>query len=167
MSNLRRYHTIGNYYFVTNVTIDRAPILVGNIDLYKKAIDRTCQRCHAEILAWVVLPDHLYLILDPRTSNLSDVMKAFKQDFGFLYRQRVGARSGRIWQLRFWDHIIRDQDDMNRHVDYIHYNPVKHGLVRAVREYSHSSFADFVRAGFYQMDWSDKGAMRSEGQFGE
>lgn len=167
MSNLRRYYATGNYYFITSVTINRAPILVQNIDLYRQAIDRTCRRFNLEILAWVVLPDHLHLILDPNSNNLPDVMKMFKQDFGFIYRQRIGARTGRVWQLRFWDHIIRDQNDMNLHVDYIHYNPVKHRLVRAVREYAHSSFADYVREGFYQLDWGDMEEIRFEGEFGE
>jgi putative transposase len=167
MSNLRRYYTSGNHYFVTSATIDRIPILIQNIDLYRTAIDRTCDRFGIEVIAWVVLPDHLHLILDPKVNNLSDVMKVFKQDFGFLYRQRVGARTGRVWQLRFHDHIIRDQDDMNRHIDYIHYNPVKHGLVRAVRDYPHSSFAQYVVDGFYREDWGDMGEIRLEGEFGE
>lgn len=107
------------------------------------------------------------MIIDSKTNDLSDVMKLFKQDFGFLYRQRIGARTGRVWQLRFWDHVIRDQNDMNRHVDYVHYNPVKHGLVRAAREYAHSSFADYVREGIYGMDWGDTEEMRFEGEFGE
>jgi putative transposase len=164
MSNLRRYYSAGVYYFVTTVTIDSTPILVRNIDLYQKAIKRTCQRFNIGILAWVVLPDHLNLIIDPRTSNLSEIMKVFKQDFGFLYRQRIGTRTGRIWQLRFRDHVIRDQDDMNRHIDYIHYNPVKHGFVRVARAYPYSSFADYAREGFYQLDWGETEEISPEGE---
>jgi putative transposase len=167
MSNLRRHYATGIYYFVTTITINRAPILAQNIDLYQKAIKRTCQRFDIEIPAWVVLPDHLHLIIDSKTSNLSEMMKVFKQDFGFLYRQRIGTRTGRIWQLRFWDHVIRDQDDMNRHIDYIHYNPVKHGIVLAAREYPHSSFVDYVRQGFYQLDWGETEEISPKGEFGE
>ena len=167
MSNLWRYYTTGNYCFITTVIVDRAPILIQDIDLYQKAIDRTCQRFDIEIVAWVVLPDHLHFIINPKNNNLSEVMKMFKQDFGFLYRQRIGSRSGPIWQLRFWDHIIRDQNDMNRHIDYIHYNPVKHGLVRAAGEYVHSSFIDYVRNGIYQMDWRDMDETTLDGEFGE
>jgi putative transposase len=100
-------------------------------------------------------------------NDLSEVMKRFKQDFGFLYRQRIGSQTGRVWQLRFWDHVIRDQNDMNRHIDYIHYNPVRHGLVMAAREYPHSSFADYVIKGLYQTDWGDIGEIVLEGEFGE
>jgi len=167
MSNLRRYYTSGNHYFVTSVTFDRIPILVQNIDLYRTATDRTCLRFAMEITAWVALPDHLHLILDPKANNLSDAMKIFKQDFGFLYRQRIGAKAGRVWQLRFHDHIIRDQDDMNRHIDYIHYNPVKHGLVKSAKDYAHSSFADYVREGFYRLDWGSTEKIRFDGEFGE
>jgi putative transposase len=167
MSNLRRYYKTGNYYFITNITFDRAPILVENIDLYQRAISDTCGRFHPDILAWVVLPDHMHMIIDPKLNNLSEMMRTFKQDFGFRYRQRIGVRTGRIWQLRFWDHIIRDQNDMNRHIDYIHYNPVKHGLVGAAGKYAHSSFADYVRAGLYCPDWGDIGEIHLEGQFGE
>jgi len=167
MSNLRRYSMPGNCYFITNVTINRIPILVHNVDLYHLAISRIRHRFDLEIPAWVVLPDHLHLIIVPKINNLSEIMKVFKQNFGFLYRKRMGTRNGRVWQLRFWDHIIRDQKDMNNHIDYIHYNPVKHGFVGAAREYVHSSFPDYVREGYYQADWGEREAIRYEGEYGE
>ena len=58
-----------------------------------------------------------------------------------------------LWQHRFWEHALRDQSDFSRHMDYIHYNPVKHGYVRAVREWPHSSFDSCVRAGICSLDW--------------
>jgi putative transposase len=143
------------------------PILVHNIDLYETAINRTCERFEIDIIAWVVLPDHMHLVLEPKDNDVSDVMKVFKQDFGFLYRRRIGVRGGRVWQLRFWDHVIRDQDDMNRHIDYIHYNPVKHGLVKSAKDYAHSSFADYVRKGFYRLDWGGTEEVLLDGEFGE
>jgi putative transposase len=167
VSNLRRYYTTGNYYFITNVTIERAPILVQNIDLYQIAMNRLSQKFKFEIPAWVVLPDHFHLIINPKTNDLSKIIRVFKQDFGFLYRQRIGIRGGRVWQLRFWDHIIRDQNDMNRHIDYIHYNPVKHGLVKATRDYAHSSFADYVHNGYYQTEWGAKEEIHFDGEYGE
>lgn len=141
--------------------------MVENVDLYHKAIDHTCRRLGVDISAWVVLPDHLHMLIDSKQINLSKVIKIFKQDFGYLYRQRIGTRGGRIWQLRFWDHVIRNQDDMNRHLDYIHYNPVKHGLVKAAREYKHSSFVYYISRGVYQMDWGDLEELKFEGDFGE
>jgi putative transposase len=58
-----------------------------------------------------------------------------------------------IWQRRFWEHTIRDELDFNRHVDYIHYNPVKHGLVKSVKDWPWSTFHRYVREGYYQPDW--------------
>jgi putative transposase len=73
--------------------------------------------------------------------------------FAALYRKRANLRSARVWQNRFWDHIIRDMDDRNRHLDYIHYNPVKHGHVSSPFEWEYSSIHDFRKQGFYASDW--------------
>jgi len=80
---------------------------------------------------------------------------------------QLSVRAGRVWQWRFWDHIIRDQRDFNKHLDYIHYNPVKHGLVSSPLEYPHSSFAQYVDEGFYRPDWVQKDAPDLDGDFGE
>ena len=167
MSNLRRYYTLGNIYFITNVTSDRAPILVEHIDLYHIARRRAIKRFDHQVVAWVVLPDHEHVIIDPKRNDLSQILKVFKQDFGFLYRQKMAVRSGLVWQLRFWDHIIRDQEDMNRHIDYIHYNPVRHGIVQAACEYPHSSFHEYVRDGCCSASWGAKDEIEFEGEFGE
>ena len=95
-----------------------------------------------ELLAWVVLPDHFHAILD------------------------VGEY-GRVWQNRFWDHIIRDQDDMNRHLDYIHFNPVKHGIVDDPFEYEYSSLNDFYRQGYYERNWRVGKEIHFNGEYGE
>ncbi len=167
MSNLRRYFTDGNYYFITTVTRNRIPALVDNSDLCITAMKRTSERFNLEILAWVILLDHIHLIIDPRGENISDIMKIFKQYFGFLYRQRSGMQKGRVWQLRFWGHVIRDQKDLNCHIDYIHYNPVKHGLVHTAREYKYSSFPEFVKKGLYQEDCGEREKFNFNGEFGE
>jgi putative transposase len=72
-----------------------------------------------------------------------------------------------VWQNRFWDHIIRDQEDMNRHIDYVHYNPVKHGMVTDPSRYDDSSFSAYVREGCYQSDWGVVGEPTMIGEFGE
>ena len=167
MSKLRRYYSQGYLYFITTVTLDRNPILVDNFDLFKTAYNRTLKRFDIKIPAWVVMPDHLHMIIDTSKNNISDIMKVFKQDFGFLYRQRIGIRTGRVWQLRFYDHLIRNQDDYNHHINYIHYNPVKHCMVKAVREYQYSSFQDYVNIGVYPLDWGDMREIKFDGEFGE
>ena len=71
-----------------------------------------------------------------------------------------------LWQRRFWEHTIRDEQDLERHVDYIHCNPVKHGLVARVRDWEHSSFHQYVRDGVLPDDWGGD-ANRQHGSFGE
>jgi putative transposase len=78
-------------------------------------------------------------------------------------RQARGERG--IWQRRFWEHLIRDDADYARHVEYCYINPVKHGLVRCVRDWAHSSFHRDVRAGIFPEDWA--GEIEPTGEFGE
>ena len=89
----------------------------------------------------------------------------------FLYmsklRRYAGTRTGRVWQHRYWDHMIWDQFDMNRHVDYIHINPVRHGLVKNPFEWEHSSIVDWQKKGYYQKDWGVQVGMEFAGDFGE
>jgi putative transposase len=167
MSNLRRYYSQGNLFFITTVTLDRNPILIKNFDLVKMAFDRTKDRFDIKIPAWVTLPDHLHMIIDTRTNNLSNIMKVLKQDFGFLYRKRNSIKTGRVWQLRFYDHFIRNQKDLNHHIDYIHFNPVKHGLVKTVKDYKYSSFGDFVIKGIYPIEWGDTRELSFDREYGE
>jgi putative transposase len=88
--------------------------------------------------AWVILPDHFHAIMTPSGIDLSSVVQSLKQSFSMNYRKRCCV-TGKVWQLRFWDHVIRDKEDMRRHVDYIHYNPVRHGLVDDPSVYALSS----------------------------
>ena len=81
-----------------------------------------------------------------------------------VVRDRRGGY--RLWQSRFWEHTIRDDDDFERHVDYIHYNPVKHGLVPRVADWPHSSFHRYVRAGLLPVDWAGS-ADEKPGNYGE
>ncbi len=127
----------------------------------------TQSRTQFEIMAHVLLPDHLHLILDPFGEDFSRIMQRLKMSFGALYRKRIGWSSGRVWQHRYWDHVIRDQADLNRHIDYIHYNPVKHGLVTSLSDWVHSSFQDFQRLGMYSQNWGSNQEIQFEDDFGE
>ena len=86
--------------------------------------------------------------------------------FGKLYLKRTGQESGRVWQNRFWDHIIRDEQDLKNHLDYIHYNPVKHGLANSPFEWKESSFHQFRKQGHYPEDWGVS-EIEFDGEFGE
>lgn len=167
MTNIRRYFDKGNIYFLTHVTNNRLPILVRNFDLFWEALCSFGKDFEFEIIAWVVLPDHFHIIIDPEDADLSNLMRKIKLSFAANYRKRAGLNSGRVWQYRFWDHIIRNNEDMSRHIDYIHYNPVKHSLVRSPFEYPHSSIHKYFGEGYYDHDWGIKDDPSTEGNYGE
>ncbi|MCY1308903.1 REP-associated tyrosine transposase [compost metagenome] len=113
--------------------------------------------------AIVVLPDHLHLLmqLPEQDADFSSRIRQVKSAFVSQLRQRPDvdvASNGRgeanIWQRRFWEHLIRDERDFAAHVDYIHFNPVKHGLVGVVRDWRLSSFHRFVARGMLPADWA-------------
>lgn len=159
MKELRRFDIRDTYYFITVVTLNRKPILTKNIDIFWNSWKSQ------KLFAWVILPDHFHAILWIKEQSISKVLHCFKIRCYHERARRIGK--GKIWQNRFWDHIIRDQDDMNRHLDYIHYNPVKHGLVDDPFQYEYSSLALFYQQGYYQRDWGVKKPPILEGEFGE
>lgn len=167
MSRLRRYYSPGNTYFITVVTFDRRPILLDNIDLLYDAFDFTCSRLPYNTLAYVILPEHFHLIVNPGENSLSDIIKIVKLRFSGKYRHCHRMKSGRLWQLRFWDHIIRNQKDLNQHIDYTHYNPVKHGQVAWPIDYCHSSFREYIMDGYYSLDWGEGSGIGFDGEYGE
>ncbi|MFH2055850.1 MAG: transposase [bacterium] len=147
MSNLRRYPSPTGMYFLTSVTINRRPILLDRESQLLESLTIACSRFRTNLKAWVILPDHVHLVVESDLDRLPLFMKGFKRGFGMTYRQECGVTSGRVWQLRYWDHAIRNQEDLNRHLDYIHYNPVKHGFANSASDYPHSSFKHLWRQG--------------------
>ncbi len=155
----------GTWFFTVNLaerTVSR--LLVDQIDALRSAI-RTVQSAHAfRIDAVVILPDHLHCIwtLPPNDLDFSTRWGMIKGNFSRLIaktelvsasRLKRGERG--IWQRRFWEHLIRDEDDFKTHVDYIHWNPVKHGWVRRVTDWPHSSFHSYLRRGIYEKNWGE------------
>ena len=157
MKTLRRYNLKNQYYFVTIATYKREDIILADPDLIWQLWPL------ATPTAWVLMPDHLHLLFNIANKNISDVIHNFK--IGFSRKFRDSYRPGRVWQNRFWDHIIRDQNDFTRHFDYIHYNPVKHGMVRRPFDWNYSSIHDY--SDFYSIDWGVKGNFDFTGTYGE
>ena len=166
MTDIRRYFCEGNLYFLTHVTHNRIPILIDNYDLFHEAIESKLKK-PTSLLAWVVLPDHIHMIVDPGECDLSILMRQFKLSFSTRYRKRSGIREGRMWQYRFWDHQIRDESDLKQHLDYIHYNPVKHGLASSSFEWKLSSIHGFREQGYYEDDWGVIEKPEFDGDFGK
>ena len=166
MSNYRRYYVKGGTYFFTVVSYMRNPIFgkESAIDLLRYCFEATMDTHPFKIDAIVILPDHLHTIwtLPDNDSDFSTRWKRIKATFSKEYQGNnarnlpeslVRKREKGIWQRRFWEHLIRNQEDFNKHCDYIHYNPVKHGLAKSPSEWKHSSFRKFVEQGIYDSDW--------------
>ncbi|MGO1077045.1 REP-associated tyrosine transposase [Inquilinus sp. CA228] len=160
----RRAYRPGATYFFTLVTEARRPILVAHLDSLRDAFRVTRKRHPFEIDAIVVLPDHLHAVwtLPEGDSDFSlrwrEIKRRYTQSLPSSAhgarspsRERKGERA--IWQRRFWEHLVRDEDDFAAHVDYVHFNPVKHGLVTEVYDWPHSSFHRYVRLGWYPPRW--------------
>jgi putative transposase len=118
------------------------------------------------VRAWVILPDHFHLILNVTNGCFADIIHGVKISFSAQYRKRT-EQAGPVWQHRYWDHIIRSQEDMNRHIDYMHYNPIKHGMVDSTQDYRLSSFGEFCSSGLYEPDWRTKEFEFQDKEFGE
>lgn len=174
MSDYRRARMAGGVYFFTHVTLGRRPILTQEPSLraLRSAFEAARKVKPFMIDAIVILPDHLHciLVLPAGDVDFAGRWKAIKARYSRLMPRDLEsparrARERGFWQRRYWEHRIRDDDDWNRHRDYIHYNPVKHRLTIAAKEWPHSSFHRYVAQGHYPMNWGGRGA--DEGEFGE
>ena len=180
MPRYRRSIAPGATYFFTVNSYQRRPILTHpevRIAL-RHAIETVRTTMPFTIEAWVLLPDHLHAIwtlppgdaafgkrwgiiktvvskkcaslIDPETARSSSRIRRHENDF---------------WQRRFWEHLIRDEDDFERHVDYVHFNPVKHGHVKRVTDWEYSTFHQYVKRGVYPDAWGvDPGRIGEKGE---
>lgn len=152
----------GGVYFFTVVTHDRAPIFSADaqVEVLRGAFGKVMIRQPFQLEAMVVLPDHLHCIwrLPQGDADFSGRWREIKKATSRVIDPRTNQRKERsVWQRRFWEHLIRDERDWRRHLDYIHYNPVKHGLVESARDWPWSSFERFVRRGLYEPGWGEQG----------
>jgi len=143
------------------------PILIENYNLLSESFEKVKKATPFDIIAQVILPDHFHIVFDPLNNNPSTLLQRIKMSFGNSYRIKMKMKGGRIWQNRFWDHIIRDQDDLNNHIDYIHYNPVKHGFAANPADWKYSSVHEYIKQGVYTKDWGVVEPKGLEGDFGE
>ena len=172
MSDYRRNFIHGGTYFFTVTLLERGmDTLVAHIEALREAVRAVKSRSPFEIVAWVVLPDHLHCIwtLPAGDADYPGRWRGIKQRFSktlphgerrSAVREKRGERG--IWQRRFWEHTIRDEHDLQAHVDYIHINPLKHRYVTRVADWPHSTFHRYVRDGIYPADWAGDAAMDLE-----
>jgi putative transposase len=165
----------GSYFFTVNLFDRRSRLLTEQIELLRKAFRYARERHPFSIEASVILPDHLHAVwtLPEGDADYALRWRLIKSTFSRALPQSESvskSRSGKsergIWQRRYWEHTLRDETDFAKHVDYIHFNPVKHGHVNRVADWPYSSFHRFVRQGIYPADWA-RDAKRDGSRFGE
>lgn len=164
MPNYKRYYIENRFVFITVVTYNRRAILIDNIELLRGSFKKTLETFDFEIFASVILPDHFHVILKPvNIDEFSKIIGSIKKHFSYrineifvdknISESRMNRKEKGVWQRRFYEHIIRDENDLNNHLDYIHYNPVKHNNAKSVKEWEYSSFNKFVKSKNYETDW--------------
>jgi putative transposase len=175
MPNYRRANVKGGVFFFTVVLADRSStLLVEEIDRLRRAYRLVRERRPFETIAICILPDHLHALwaLPENDADFAARWSLIKSTFsrGMEVRPRsqsqLSKREKGIWQRRYWEHAIRNDTDLDRHVDYIHFNPVKHGHVTRVIDWPHSSFHRFVERGWPASDWGGD-VKDMVGSFGE
>jgi putative transposase len=164
MPEYRRNRITGGTYFFTVNLLDRdRPLLVERIDILRQSVRRVRELMPFHIDAWVVLPEHMHALwtLPEGDADFPKRWQAIKMAFSkrvapgetlSASRRSQGERG--IWQRRYWEHTIRNDRDYATHVDYIHFNPVKHGLVSDVAAWPFSSFHKSVAMGHYPLAWA-------------
>ena len=176
MPRYQRALVPGGCFFFTVAIADRTDdLLVREIARLQHSYRSIAERYPFETLAICILPDHLHAIwsLPEGDSDFSGRWSLIKSGFARglapaskLSPRQISKREQGLWQRRFWEHAIRDECDYARHLDYIHFSPVKHGLVVRVCDWPHSSFHEFVARGELPQDWGgDAGEIL--GSFGE
>ena len=165
MPNYQRVWNPGGTYFFTVNLLQRHnnDLLVQQIDVLRKNVQQVRTDHPFKIHAWVVLPEHLHCIIELPSgdSDFATRWRLIKMGFSkalpntekqSMSRLKRGERG--IWQRRYWEHLIRDDADYRAHMDYVHINPVKHGLVKQVSDWPYSTFHKLVKDGIYPSDWS-------------
>ncbi len=169
MSNYRRAKLGGASYFFTLIAYCRRPILCDNTvrQALRNAVEATRREHPFSIDAWVLLPDHLHCIWTLPSNDADFPLRWSKikrrtslacrdayRDDRLSTPSKRKRRESTLWQRRYWEHLIRDDDDFSHHLDYIHFNPVKHGLADAAGKWPYSTFHRLVASGTYPENWA-------------
>ena len=161
----------GTYFFTVNLADRTSRLLIDHVDALRDSVRKVKRRHPFDILGWVVLPDHLHALWtlpdgdDDNATRWALVKSTFSRQLPRSETRnasRVAKGERGLWQRRFWEHLVVDEDDLRRHLDYIHINPVKHGRARRAADWPHSSIHRYIRAGDLPVDW----AVSGEGEVG-
>ncbi|MFM5136948.1 REP-associated tyrosine transposase [Aeromonas rivipollensis] len=151
------------WFFTVNLANRKQDLLIRHIDLLRGVIRHVKKQHPFEIIAMVAMPDHLHTIwrLPPDDSDYSIRWALIKAGFSRalpkterIRESRIAKRERGIWQRRYWEHLIRDDLDLQAHVNYIHFNPVKHGYCIKPVDWPYSSIHLYIRRGWIKSDWA-------------
>ncbi len=154
MPNYRRlFIPGGTFFFTVNLLDRRTSLLTENIDALRAAYGEVAKRHPLETVAICILPEHLHCVwrLPPDDHDYPLRWRLIKSRFSKSLPRAGDPRAGRrmgergIWQRRFWEHAIRDAKDLDRHIDYIHWNPVKHRLVQSPDDWAYSTYQEWKK----------------------
>lgn len=164
MDYRRVWYPGGTYFFTVNcLQRKNNHILTEHIGLLRNAVAKVKRTYPFIIHGWVVLPDHMHCIIELPADDADYetrwmlIKMLFSRAIPANERRsdtRIKRRERGIWQRRYWEHLIRDEADYGAHMDYIHINPLKHGLVKCVKDWPYSTFHRLVERGVYAEDWS-------------
>lgn len=182
MPNYRRAHIRGGTYFFTVNTLNRQTFLLDDAiwDALRAGINLVRESYPFTIEAWVLLPDHLHCLWTLPTDDQGFstrwlvIKRTVTQRCGdplhcpeLLTARRAQRQQSTLWQHRYWEHLIRDEHDYQRHVAYIHWNPVRHGYVQRAGDWPYSTLQKFVGKGVYSPDWRMDNSIAVDGDFGK
>jgi len=154
----RNYLECGTYFFTVNLLDRKKRLLVDYVDCLRESVAKVRRKRPFYIDAWVVLPDHMHAVwtLPEGDADYSGRWREIKKVFNryipsdeFLSRARQQQGERGIWQRRFWEQTIKSDEDYRHHIDYVHINQLKHGLVAQVKDWPYSSFHNYVKKGLY------------------
>ncbi len=174
--NYRRVFIQNSYLHIIILSYQRKPVFIENINLLKQAVKNAKIYFDFEIVAGCILPDHIHLVLKPE--NIKEYPRIITSIKYYFSRNYVGLESPTyntpvcptyndlkqgyknksekgIFQHRYYEHTIVDENELNTIIDYIHYNPIKHGYVKMAKDWEYSTFKNFVKDGYYDENWCD------------
>jgi len=166
----------GTYFFTVNLADRQSQLLVNKIDTLRNVISHVIDRHPFTIDAMVVLPEHLHALWTLPENDVDYATRWMLIKTGFSRHinkgeprtlSRKSKKERGIWQRRYWEHLIQDQQDYNNHIEYIHYNPVKHGYVRCASAWQYSSIHRYIKDGIIEKNWGIGIDPADEKNFGE
>ena len=156
MANIRRHYLPKRPIFITAVCFKRKPFLksVKSKELLLSVMREVKSESQFSMVAYTIMDNHFHWIIRPVDPDFSKIVQSVKLRFVHRYKKQAGINEHfQIWQKRFWDHVIRNETDLHRHMDYVHYNPVKHRNAKRPLNYRWCSFNHHVEKGNYCSDW--------------